>query len=158
MQKRNNRSVKVVQVAQEESVNIQEAFEEYQRLKLIESDTKKRIEKLKAVLDKHVDETTSPDNTGSRLKPFTVNGALTYYKREARKKFSINDEKAETFFAKKKLLDRVRKTREERYWDEQEIEQLVTEDTISVEDIEAISDIKVTYASVLVKPKVEEGE
>lgn len=107
---------------------------------------------LKKELDSYVDRTIPTDTKGNRYFYSTdYNGNKIILEREARKKITINEERAIEFFRKKNLLNLVYKTKEVQYFDEEEISNLYQCGTITAEEVQSISDITTSYATKFVK-------
>lgn len=120
---------------------------------------KKREDELKKIINPYLDTSITPDANGHRFyKTTDLSGNSLIIKREAKKSVTIDDDKARDFFKDNDLLDRVLVVETVEKWDEDEIENLLAEELITVEDIGNITNTKVTYATTFVKVKEEEGE
>ena len=82
-------------------------------------------------------------------------GKMSYLKYEARQSTSLDSDKAYEFFSANGLLEKVYKTVESSYFDEEEIAMLVSDGTISFEDLESITSKSLSYAMKVIKEKEE---
>ena len=64
---------------------------------------------------------------------------------------SFNEERTIAFFKKRKLIDLVYKTKEVKYFDEEEINNLYQCGDITADELQSITDVTTTYATKFVK-------
>ena len=150
------KAVKVVDVSQEEiqGVNV------YDKIKMLKSilEEKAQLEKIEKVLKEEINayfENIPKDSFGNRYVE-TPDGLKL--KREIRKKVAINEAKAKKFFKGIKRYADVAREEIIVTFNEDAIEQLIAEGAMTLEDLNSITDTKVSYATVFPKEVKEEEE
>ena len=123
-------------------------------------DLKAQEKKLVESISKYIDSSCKADERGNRY--YTTSDDDTnslIVKREARKSYNINEEKAKDYLSKDPIIyDRVFTTIEVEKFDGAELENLVAEKLLTIEDVQCFTDEKVTYATVFVKSKEDSNE
>lgn len=136
--------------SKENKINIEETVREYtslsEKIKTLETRKKELADRIK----KYAQENGVKNTTGSYL----LEDDNFTYGAVARKSVSLNAEKAENFFKHMGLWDKVIDVKE--VINEDKIEALINEGILSMEDLEEITDIKVTYSVFVEKKKKEE--
>jgi hypothetical protein len=119
----------------------------------------KKEKELKERINKYVDANMLADNKGNRyFETVGMDGKAIILKREKRESRKLNNEMAVAFFRKAGMLGRVAKEKITYEFDEDAIMKLYEDKTISMGDIENISDVSVTYATKFVKAVEEEED
>ena len=150
------KKVDVVQVDDSENVDLgafqyEEKCRRFYEVKRQKGILEKEEAELKKDLDAYVD-LTPADTKGNRYFYSTdYAGNRIILEREARKKVSFNEERAIAFFKRRKLLDLVYKTKEVKYFDEEEINNLYQCGDITAEELQSITDVTTTYATKFIK-------
>lgn len=127
-------------------------FYSQQRLEI-----EKKEKKAKEELAKYIDETAKADEKGNRFFRFQYEGKRMLVVRQARKSVSVSIAKLKSYFASDVLSKIVKETVVESV-DEAAIEQMISDESMSMEDLEACTDTKVIYATVIQEEKSEEEE
>ena len=130
-------------------VNISEIVREYRELTERENQIKARKTELANMIKEHAQQHGAKDDKGS----FYMRDDRFVFGSQARKSVKLNEEKAREFFVKRELWEQVRKIEEK--IDEEKVEELLVNGTITMEELESITDIKLTYA-VDVRPVEQE--
>ena len=132
-------------------MDIKQAVNEYSELTTQEKLLKSRKTELAKFIKKHATENGVQDDKGSY---YIDNDDFTYGS-QARKKVSLNFDRAKNFFIEKGIWKDVVKYEEK--IDEDKISELVANEDMTMEELEEITDIKVTYAiDVRAKEKAED--
>lgn len=134
---------------------------ELKTLSSVKAQTEKREKEIKAILNKYMDETFETDTKGHRYFETGLQddkGKPIIIKREARKSMAINLERVKAKFSDD-ILDEIIQIQEVEVLDEERLTQLVEQEVITFDELEEVTDVKTTYATVFVKEKeVVEGE
>lgn len=130
-------------------LSISQIVREYNQLLKQEAFIKKRKEELAKYIKEYSMKHGVKNDKGS----YYIDDGEFYFGSQARKTVKINEEKAREFLGMKGLLEKVITIKE--VIDETKIEELVNSGELSVEDIENIVDVKITYA-IDVKEKKKE--
>lgn len=140
-------------------VDYSEKLKSFFAVKASIKNLKAQEDKLKKELDKLYEGLTA-DSKGHRyIYGVGDDGNKLCLAKQARISVSLSPEKSRTFFEEKGLVERVFKTRQEEYIDEDEIAEMVKNEEITMQELEGISEKKVTYAITFVKEEeTEENE
>lgn len=131
-------------------MSINQIVREYNQLLKQESFIKKRKEEL----SKYIKEYSMKHGVKNDKGSYYIDDGEFYFGSQARKTVKINEEKAREFLKMKGLLDKVIAIKE--IIDEEKVEELVNVGELTVEDIENIVDVKITYAIDVKEKKKEE--
>ena len=161
--------VKVVNVVADEDygslvAQLKTVNSEMAKLKKLDAELKGKITKgyfTRVDYDEEGNEILTPktplDNKGNSFFECTdFKGKPLILKRERKVSYKLNEQKAKEFFEKLGLLSAVTSIKIE--FDEDAIFQLVSDEVISADDVESISDRKETYALRFIKAMEEDGE
>ena len=132
--------------------SVEDIVHELTVLKDRKKDIEKREKELKEQLGTILEAEGVKDSKGS----FKLVVGDKLAQKQARKSVKLNREKAEEFFKSIGIWDEVIEIKEE--INEDYVEQALLADKFSMEELEKISDIKVTYAIVINDYKPEEEE
>lgn len=135
----------------EEQLDFYSLLDEYQTI----NDKMKILDKRKKEIAKIVKEYASTHGVKNANGSMFCENNKYIFGQQAKKTVKMNFERAREFFVANKLWDKVREVKEE--INEDAVEKLVSEGTISVEDLESLVDIKTQYA-VSIKEKTIETE
>ena len=130
--------------------SVEDIVHELTVLKDRKRDIEKREKELKDQLGQILEAEGIKDSKGS----FKLVVGDKLAQKQARKSVKLNREKAEEFFKSKGIWDEVIEIKEE--INEDFVEQALLADKFSMEELEEISDIKVTYAIIINDYKPEE--
>ena len=130
--------------------DVSEVVYELTTLKSKKKDLEKRETELKKQLGEILEGEGVKDNKGS----FKMIVGNKLAQKQARKSVKLDRDKAEEFFKSIGIWEDVLEIKEE--IDENKVELALLADKFSMEDLENISDIKVTYAIVVADYKPEE--
>lgn len=126
-----------------------------QFVKLQIRDLQKREKELKLQLDTYIDGNVKEDEKGNRFFKFNFNDVPMLVVRQARKSVSVSIDKCKEVFASDILCKIIKETITENV-DESAMEELISEECISMDELASVTDTKITYATVIVEEKEEE--
>ena len=115
----------------------------------------KKEEAAKKELAEYIDKNMKADEKGHRFMRFMYEDKPMMVIRQARKSVSVSIEKMKEYFASD-ILSRVIKETMIESIDEQALEELVQEEVISMEELEAVTEVKTTYATVISEEKKDD--
>lgn len=121
-------------------VNIGGLLQEYEQLKAREKSIKSRKDALAKMIKEYATKNGVKDSNGS----YYAEDNDFIFGSQARKSVKLKEDEAKEFFRSRGLYEEVIDTVE--VLNEDKIEQLVTDEKITVEDIEALTDVKVQFA------------
>lgn len=130
-------------------IDIGAMLQEYEQLKEREKAIKNRKDAVGKAIKEYATKNGVKDSNGS----FYSQNDDFIFGSQARKSVKLKEEEAKEWFIKQGLYDRVIDTVE--VLNEDKIEQLVTEELITLADIEALTEVKVQYA---IDVRVKEAE
>ena len=132
-------------------MNIKQALNEYKELTEREKTIRSRKKELADFIKRYSQENGVQDDKGS----YYIDDEDFTYGSQARKSVKMNFEKAKNFFVSKGMWDRVVKYEE--VIDEDKVSDLLSNEEMTIDDLEEITDVKVTYAiDVRAKEKEED--
>jgi len=148
--------LKVINVVKKEVIDPIALTRELRMINLQKSELEKRDKAIKEKLNKYVDKNSTADGKGNRYFETTDDfDQPLILKREARKSFKLNLEKMKSTFAPTIYAQVVREETVE-VIDEDLIGQMIASEELTMDQLEKVTDVKVTYATVFVKQKEEE--
>ena len=132
---------------------ISELVHEYRELTKNEGVIKKRKEELSKIIKEHAMKNGVQNDTGS----FYLQDDNYTFGSQAKKSVSLNFDRAKKFFTDRKVWDKVVVLTEK--INEDAVEQMISNEEMTIKELEAITDVKVTYSiDVREKKKVEVEE
>lgn len=135
--------------------NYVDIAKEFAIIKIQKKSLEVREKALKSELEEYLKKQPVDAKKNAYLAFQDSEGKMSYLKYEARQSTSLDSDKAYEFFSANGLLEKVYKTVESSYFDEEEIAMLVSDGTISFEDLESITSKSLSYAMKVIKEKEE---
>ena len=132
-------------------MDIKNALNEYKQLTEREKTIRDRKKQLADFIKQYSTKNGVQDDKGS----YYIDDEDFTYGSQARKSVKLNFERAKNFFVSKGVWDKVVKYEE--VIDEDKVSNLIDDELMSIDDLETITDVKVTYAiDVRAKEKEED--
>ena len=124
--------------------------QEYTDLSKQEKAIKKRKDELAKYIKEHAQQNGVKDSNGSSY----MSNDRFVFGSQARKSIKLNQDRAKEFLLSQGLYEQVVEVKES--INEDKVEQLLQQGLITTDDLEAIVDVKVTYASDVKEKEVEQ--
>ena len=134
-------------------MDIKSLVREYNQLREQQNIIKKRISELANKIKKYSAENGVKDSKGNMY----LEDEEFIYGQQARKSIKLNEEKAKKLFREKGVYDLVVEQEIREVINEDKISELIEEEKITMEELESVTDIKVTYAIDVRKKEKEEN-
>lgn len=131
---------------------IEADVQEYMDLSKQEKAIKKRKDELAKRIKEHAQQNGVKDSNGSSY----MSNERFVFGSQARKSIKLNQDRAKEFLLSQGLYEQVVEVKET--INENKVEQLLSEGLITTDDLEAIVDVKVTYAIDVKEKEVEQPE
>lgn len=134
-------------------MNIKNLVREYDQLREQQNIIKKRVSELANKIKKYSAENGVKDSKGNMY----LEDEDFIYGQQARKSVKLNEEKAKELFRQKDVYDLVIEKEVKEVINEDKLSELVEDEVITMEELENVTDIKVTYAIDVKKKEKEEN-